>query len=395
MSSPRRTKETMPYPAFPVKGPGKGRRNFPAEDPKDFKVRVEVMAAYLRSLTKIAARFKEGRKFFMYGGNKVDRRAVNNLYSQLGADIRDLSGYYKAAKTKSKTRTGLGGFALPNLASQKMVDFLKGADLGAVYNADGTTAGQDLRTALPFLTDQGYNGVVGGGVLMALMSIYNMSNNLTGRATTNRQLAAQGQPLDGNWLGVDPALAGIFAQEIVAGVEKGQQRLIQEQAAGGGEGQPQMLNSKGQRGKPVERLKNGKYRSTQLFYAFNPENFRWSDFSTVFVTPNVSKETFRNVNPNADLFFPPGGVSATQAAQISAYDTEISALKDAGNAGSIDHITVAVRAANVGTVGELSAANAPLFARAQNSSTQQLATNSKKGLKIALKTALEQSQGQA
>ena len=289
MSSPRLIKETMPYPVFPVKGQGKGRRKFPAEDPDVFKKRVEVMAAYLRSLTKIAARFKDGRKYFMYKGERVDRRTVNNLYSQLGAHIRDLAGYYREAKKKSKTRAGLGGFALPNLASQKMVNFLRGANLGLVYNADGSTTGQDIREVLPFLTDDGYNGVVGGGVLMALMSIYNMNNNLTGESLTNKSLLAQGRPLDGNWLGVDPLLRSTFAQEINTGIANGQLRLAQEQAAGGGEGRPQKLNSKGQRGKPVVPLKNGQYRSTQLFYPFNPDNFRWSDFSTVFVTPNVSK----------------------------------------------------------------------------------------------------------
>lgn len=392
MSSPRAAKENMPYPTFPVKGQGKGRRTFPAEEPAAFKKRVEIMAAYLRSLTKIAARFKDGRKHFMYKNMKVDRRTVNNLYSQLGADMRDLSGYYKSAKTKSKTRAGLGGFALPNIASQKMITFLSEANLGPIYNVDGTSTNQNLREFLPFLKDEAYRGVVGGGVLMALMSIYNMINNLTARSDTNKRLASQGLPLDGNWLGVDQPLGATFAQEIQIGVTNGQLRLQQEQAAGGGEGKPQMLKSKGQRGKKVVPLKNGQYRVTQLFYAFNPTNFRWSDFSTVFVTPNVSKDLFRSVNPNADFFFPPKGVSAEQAAQISTYDTNIKALTDAGNAGSIDHMVVATQAANVSDVSGLSASNAPLYARAMNSSTQQLTKNSKVGLKAFLK---KQSLGQA
>ena len=387
MSSPRarRAKENMPYPTFPVKKEQESRRTFPAEEPADFKMRVEIMAAYLRSLTKIAARFKDKNIHLMYKNQKVDRRTVNNLYSQLGADMRDLSGYYKSAKTKSKTRAGLGGFALPNIASQKMIDFLSTANLGPIYNVDGTSTGQLLRDILPFLQDPNYRGVVGGGVLMALMSIYNMINNLTARSDTNQRLAAAGQPLDGNWLGVDEALGSTFAQEIQIGVANGQVRLQQEQAAGGGEARPQMLKSKGQRGKKVVPLKNGQYRVTQLFYAFNPTNFRWSDFSTVFVTPNVSKTEFRSVNPNADLFFPPQGVSAEQAAQISTYDANIKALTDAGNAGSIDHMAVATRAANVSSVDGLSAANAPLYARATNSSTQQLTKNSKVGLKAFLK----------
>lgn len=389
----------MPYPAFPVKAKGKGRRNFPAEDPALFKKRVEVMAAYLRSLTKVQARFKDGRKHFMLpDGRKVDRRAVNNLFSQLGADMRDLAGYYKAAKTKCKTRDGLGGFALPSLTSQKMIEFLRAANLGPIYNADGSVAGDDLHQVLPFLNDAGYNGVVGGGVLMALMSVYEKNHNLTANAVTNQQRAAAGvQPdgsmlkPDGSWLGVDQTLATVFAEEIQAGTAAGQLRLAAEQAAGGGEGQVRKLTSKGKTAKPAIRLKNGEYRPTQLFHAFRPDNFRWSDFSAVFVTPNVSKDKFRSVNPNADVFFPVKGVTAGQAVQIAAYDAEISALKDANQGGSIDHINVASRAAGTDANG-LSAANAPLFARAQNASTQQTITNSKKGLKAIQKA---QAQGQA
>ncbi len=390
MASPRVTKETMPYPLFPAKGTGKGRRNFPAEDPKDFKKRVEVMAAYLRSLTKIAAKFKDGRKHFMYDGREVNRRAVNNLYSQLGADIRDLSGYYKAAKTKCKTREGLGGFALPSLTSQKMIEFLRASNLGPIYNADGSVAGGDLHAVLPFLNDAGYNGVVGGGVLMALMSVYEKNNGLTALATRNRERASQGLPVDGSWLGVDQTLANVFAQEIQIGIANGQARLAAEVAAGGGEGQVRRLTSKGKTAKPAIRLKNGEFRPTQLFHAFDPNNFRWSDFSAVFVTPNVSKDAFRDVNTNANLFFPANGVTAAQAVQISAYDSEISALKEAGNAGSINHMDVARRAAGVTSLEGISGANAPLFARAQNASTQQTITNSKKGLK-----ALQKAQAQA
>lgn len=388
MSSPRVAKETLPYPAFPKKGLGKGRRAFPLEEVKNFKSRVEIMAAYLRSLTKIAAKFKDGRKHFMYNGQKVDRRAVNNLFSQLGSDIRDLHGYFKMARAKPRS-TRTGGFALPSIASNKMLDFLRGANLGPAYNKDGTQASPDLKAALAFLNDQNYVGIVGGGGLMALFAIYARINGLTAQAMTNREKAAAGQKLDGNWLGVDQNVADTFAGEIQTGIAKGQQQLVQEQAAGGGIGQPRKFRSGGRPAKPAKPGAGGSIRETQKFYPFDPNNFRWSDVSSVFVTPNISKDTFRSVNPNADLFFPPSGVTADQASQIAAYDDAVRTQQSAG-LGDVDHLELARQASGASSKADVFTRNAPLFARAQNSGIQQYISNSKEGLKAALK-----AQGQA
>ena len=380
-ASPRQDKGALPYPAFPGKRADKSRRHFPVESDADFKLRLEIMAAYLGNLVRIAAKFRTGRDHFMYGGRKVDKRAVNSLFSQLGRDIKDLSGFYKAAKSKARTRKGAGGFALPSLASDKMLNFLRGANLGALYNQDGTSGGQSLKDSLAFLNDPNYNGVVGGGVLMALMSVYAKNNGLTARATTN-----QGRPadqMDGNWLGVDQDLASTFAAEIQAGVAEGQRRLALEQAAGGGEGQPRRLTSDGKPAKAAVPLKSGAIRETQKFYAFDPNNFRWSDFFPVFVTPNVSKDRFRSVNPNADRFFP-ASLTTEQQVQISNYEDAVKAADDAGMSGMIDYLALAAQASGASGAGDVFNRNAPLFARAQNSQIQQVITNSKNGLKKSM-----------
>lgn len=273
--------------------------------------------------------------------------------------------YYVYLSLGEMTRR-FGGVLLPSISSEKMLNFLKEANLGPVYNKDGSIIAPDFKEALPFLYDPNYYGIVSTGVILALMAIYVKFNGL-----------AKANP---KFIGVDQMMATAFDEDIQAGIAVGQSRLAREQAAGGGEGLPKKFSAIGTSLPDPIPLPSGQYRPSQLFYAFDPNNFRWSDLSSFFVIPNVSKTKFRSVNPNADLFFPPGLLSTEQADQYIIYQKYVKAVEGAGDSDYINYLELAMMASGASSHEDVFNKNAPLFARARDAQILQLVSDSRKGL---------------
>jgi hypothetical protein len=268
--------------------------------------------------------------------------------------------YVYLSRGKRVSRNSI--FTWPTISSEIMLNFLKDANLGPIYNKDGFIIASDFKEALPFLYDPNYYGIVSPGIIMNLMAIYVKFNNLA--------------KADPQFIGVDQTMATAFAENIQTGIDAGQRRLALENAGGGGEGLPRKFGVSGNPLPDHKPLSSGKYCPSNLFFAFDPNNFRWPDLVSVFVTPNMSKTKFHSVNPNADLFFPPNSLPGEQADQIKIYNNYVKAVGLAGDRDVINHLELAMMALGASSYED----DAPLFARAQNDQIMQLILNSRKGM---------------
>ena len=395
-TSPRVIKASKPYPVFPQKLEAKKKRVYPLEDSKEFKERTEIMAAYFGSLQKIQARFnKPGRiSANVVTANGVietlTKTEVKRLFTLLQNDVKALHGFYdKARSLIRKGRKGTGGFSAPSFMSQNMLDFLSQVDLGALYNADGSVAADDIKGVMQFLVEASpMYRVVSPSTVMILFSIYNMTYGLNRLSRRNQEAAARGDKQSGSWLGADENLMQYFGQDIETATAKGQVQLDLEIRNGGGVGQVRRFKADGVTpAPPVKANKDGifKPKPTQLFYPFSSDNFQWSNISAAFVTPNVNKDLKGEVataNAFIDTVFP-DEMTAEQRAVIQSFEEQFKDLKKAG--GGTDALALAMQVTKTRDDNALYEVNAPLLVKAISYQTEAVLKASKQGLEIANK----------
>lgn len=387
--SPARTKTIeSQYPFFPH---GKGRRTFPVETPKEYGNRLKVMSAYLNGIYSLLARFKDNYKAFEYRGMQVKRKDIRNLLKQWTDDFKDLKRFYTAgiANAKSKGRKG-GGFKLPEIISPKMYGFLKAAELGSFFLADGTNTGRSLKDeALTNVLDDSYplHGVIGRGVLLTLFATYIHENNLVGLATVN-----QGKPRgewNGNWIGADDLIRQVFAEEIARGVAESD---AHQRQYGEVEGQAMKVKSGGAAAKPAKA--GEKLKVSQEWHRFTPDMFRWSDISKVLIKGNVTKNPteFNTLDQNvARAAFPTKEeMTPAQISNMARYNELLKDYREENpNVESVPYTALAVQAAGVGSAQELFTADTHLFSRATSEDVQQLVSSSNKGLVKFIKKGIK------
>lgn len=394
--SPDRVKTVnLAYPIFPR---GKGRRTFPVETPKEYGKRLKVMSAYLNGIYQLLARFKDANKFFKYRGLEIKRKDIRNLLKQWTTDFKDLKRFYNTgiANAKSKGRKG-AGFKIPEIMSPKMYAFLKSATLGNFYNADGSLS-PDARGNVQLIKDAALtnvlndefplHGVVGRGVLLTVFATYIHENGLVGKALVNQGKSRK--DWNASWIGADDVMKQFFGDEIQRGIAESN---AHREKYGEVEGTPMKFKSDGTASTipaPGEKLK-----ISQLWFPFNPDQFRWSDVSKVFVKGNVTKNPrqFHDdpavVDARVAAFPSKEDMTPLQVSDMAKYNRLRDATSAAQLAGKSQPYTqLAMQAADVQDATALFEKDIHLFSRATSEDVQYMVSNSNKGLNKVIKAGV-------
>lgn len=397
----------QPYPTFPSKRTNKQtgknvKRLFPVETHSEYKTRTKVISAYVASLKKISSAFARNapKPIFVanVGGQEVEvtKKDIGKLFTLIGKDIKDLAGFFEVAvKNAGKTRKSGVGFSKPTFLSQKIVDFFADAQLGYVFTESGVETQTDLKTLLDNMInpDSVMFRIGSSSSIMILFSIYNMVNQLNKNANRNADVP-EGGKLDKNWLGADDAMKTVFSDEIRAQIQKSrvQFEANREAARAWGrdfkDGDVRLVKASGKAAKGPKKGSDAK--ETQRFYLFTPDNFRWNDVSSAFVTPNARNDLRDSVvaaNQYADDLVPAKDLTGDQAAQVTAYEESYKALASAGS----DKIDLALKAGDIAaevtgsaSINDVLNVNPALYARAVTTITEAALKVSKRGLKKAV-----------
>lgn len=239
-----------------------------ALDNKAFNARIDDHVDTLKKLFAltydVGFNAGKGRGTADYPGfGKIGKREVKSLQSQFNKELRTLKALYKARGQRRKAGKGSrvnNGFRIPMQVTPAVVQFFTGAaDLAPLVN----------QLSFP------RSNITTSALLTPLFAIYAKRHNLTSLARDNQGKTPD--KMNRQFLGADAAMTQAFGPSF-ATIQ--QQDMAKIAAAGGQNGglKPGKLPNK-----------QGQYKSTDYYRAFDPQNFTYAKIQSIVAANRVPK----------------------------------------------------------------------------------------------------------